>query len=1153
MVHKIYTGSGVKQIREGKPSGGFTTIDGESFYEITGYDLMPDFFISIVSDSDHWMFISSNGALTAGRTDRDHALFPYYTEDKIHDYRGKTGSTTTLLVEKEGKIFLWDPFSTSSEENYRIERRLAKSIYGNKILFTETNHDLGIRFRYGWHNSDRYGFVRKAYLENTGPEPVRVTLLDGIRNILPAGIDYTFQNEYSNLADAYKRNEHVEDTLLALFTLSSVPVDRAEPSESLRCTTVWSAGLDEETTLLLSDRQEEIFRSGKMPEPEEDIRAARGAYLLCSSFTLKPGSPRNWMIVAEIDQDSAEVANLIHEIKTGNLLKEVEQDIATGTEQLKRLVSGADGIQTTGFLPATTRHYMNTLFNIMRGGTFPSNYMIDINDFRNYVSLTNRETAAEFKKLLSDLPGRLNRDELMNIVSGTGDRNLQRITHEYLPLVFSRRHGDPSRPWNRFSIITRDDKGNIRYHYEGNWRDIFQNWEALAWSFPCFIDSFIARFVNASTIDGFNPYRISRQGIDWEVPNPDDPWAYIGYWGDHQIIYLQKLLELVRKFYPGKLTHMLSQDQFVYANVPYRLKDFNRMVENPRETVLFDFDLHRRIKEEWANLGADAALLKGTDGKQIYHVTLAEKILVTTLARLAHFIPEAGIWMNTQRPEWNDANNALVGNGASMVTLNYLHRFASFWRDVFSHDEADNYPVSEEVVSLFGQMKSGMETYRKVLAGRFSPGERKAFADSMGTAHSDYREGIYKHSFSGLRKNLKSEEIAQFFELLLEFTGHSIRHSKRDDGLYHSYNLITIASDGITIRPLYEMLEGQVAVLSSGALSPAESLQLMDALKKSKMFRHDQYSYMLYPDRQLPRFTEKNNIPEEEVGKSVLLQKMIEKGDTSIIVRDVAGGYHFNAKFRNADLLKEALDRITDPELIAPARREQHQILGLYEKLFDHHSFTGRSGTFYAYEGLGSIYWHMVSKLLLAVQETFTRPETQNDPFISGKLKEHYYEIRAGIGLNKEPHVYGAFPVDAYSHTPGHSGARQPGLTGQVKEDVISRIREMGIRVNDGALSFDPVLLHPDEWLTSATVFGFFNQQDKYSEIPLKQGQLALTFCQTPVIFTRSEKNQIRVLIDDGEMTITGLTLPVEISQQIFNRTGKVQRLEVQINENGVK
>ena len=44
-------------------------------------------------------------------------------------------------------------------------------------------------------------------------------------------------------------------------------------------------------------------------------------------------------------------------------------------------------------------------------------------------------------------------------------------------------------------------------------------------------------------------------------------------------------------------------------------------------------------------------------------------------------------------------------------------------------------------------------------------------------------------------------------------------------------------------------------------------------------------------------------------------------------------------------------------------------LLTIFEEVFNHKAFTGRSGTFFGYEGLGSIYWHMVSKLLLAVQE----------------------------------------------------------------------------------------------------------------------------------------------------------------------------------------
>ena len=61
------------------------------------------------------------------------------------------------------------------------------------------------------------------------------------------------------------------------------------------------------------------------------------------------------------------------------------------------------------------------------------------------------------------------------------------------------------------------------------------------------------------------------------------------------------------------------------------------------------------------------------------------------LVKFSNFVPEAGIWMNTQRPEWNDANNALVGNGSSMVTLYYLRRYITFMQKLFQEIGRDQF------------------------------------------------------------------------------------------------------------------------------------------------------------------------------------------------------------------------------------------------------------------------------------------------------------------------------------------------------------------------------------------------------------------------------------------------------------------------------
>ncbi|HBQ60196.1 MAG TPA: hypothetical protein DD671_11400, partial [Balneolaceae bacterium] len=66
---------------------------------------------------------------------------------------------------------------------------------------------------------------------------------------------------------------------------------------------------------------------------------------------------------------------------------------------------------------------------------------------------------------------------------------------------------------------------------------------------------------------------------------------------------------------------------------------------------------------------------------------------------------------------------------------------------------------------------------------------------------------------------------------------------------------------------------------------------------------------------------------------------------------------------------------------------------------------------------------------------------------------------------HKDPEVYGAFPTDPYSHTPQHRGAQQPGMTGQVKEDILVRFAQLGLRVEDGILSFDPFLLSSDAFI----------------------------------------------------------------------------------------
>ena len=1131
-----------KMVNDLMVNGKYINIAGEQFYEIRNYDRMQPFFISLASDTDLWMYLSSTGGLSCGRRSPDFALFPYYTDDKITQNYSFTGPRTLIRLnsisaaacqrsglksvsERSERSLIWEPFSVNNDAVFDIERRICKSVTGNAIIFEEKNNTIGLLFRYRWQPADRFGWVRTAYIENIAGKPLEFELIDGLQNILPSGVNRQTQNVYSTLVDAYKKTEQVivereknvslKDkslitsgfersglsslsdsgllTPLVLYRMEAIMVDKAEPSESLTCNTVYSLDSDG-FSLLTSSQQLDAFRHGGTITPEPESKGVQGAYLLYKPMNMAAGESREWMFVMDVEKDSADVHQMLREIDKPDHKQIVLEALQATTANLRCIVAHNDGLQSTGDPAQDARHFANVLFNTMRGGYYADDYTIHAADFAHHIQVFNHALYEQYKPFFGSLPEQMRRSELEERIIDCMDHQLHRLFMEYLPLTFSRRHGDPSRPWNSFDIRVKDKEGKPLIAYQGNWRDIFQNWEALSASYPDYINAIIAKFLNATTADGYNPYRITSEGIDWEVINPDDPWSNIGYWGDHQIIYLSKLIELSRDHAPQALIDMLGMREFVFAAVPYRIKSYSEIVANSKDTIRFDDEAHQRILALIPEYGQDARLLPGHDGQPML-VTGAEKLLVPLLAKLSNHIPGAGIWMNTLRPEWNDANNALVGNGASMVTVCYIHRFMQVLRELFTEAGDTTYAVHSELVQLMRDLLAAMLPCQSddKQTFTFTPQTLRTYTDAIGLAGEAYRNQAYS-GFCGKQVELEAQTIVAFLDKMLTLTAYSIRLSKRNDGLYEAYNLVRFADNGIEVSHLYEMLEGQVAVLSARILSGAEAADLLDAMRQSALYREDQQSYMLYPARRRPSFLEMNNLP-AETAESPVVQKYLG----TILKQDCDGGIHFDAAFRNSNNLPDELK-------------------DLYEQVFHHHAFTGRSGTFYKYEGLGSIYWHMVSKLLLAVGENI-KAESEKAVSLNGKsqtldrLIGHYRAIKEGLGLHKSPEQYGSFPFDAYSHTPAMAGVQQPGMTGQVKEDILSRWFELGIEVHGGAIRINPLMLRESDF---------------------RDGKLSFTYCGTRFTYHLSDSEE-------------NTNIPQSTAKHIFARDGQIKNIDVYI------
>ena len=152
------------------------------------------------------------------------------------------------------------------------------------------------------------------------------------------------------------------------------------------------------------------------------------------------------MLVANVNQGPSDVEALQLKLKDPGALQQlVLDDIELGTRRLIGLTAAADGLQLTEDRLRITRHYANTMYNIMRGGIFDNNYDLEKADFATYLKQANSKVYESNKALLGQLPDTFTLFELRELAKAA-DPDFLRLAYEYLPLKFSRRHGRSSRP-----------------------------------------------------------------------------------------------------------------------------------------------------------------------------------------------------------------------------------------------------------------------------------------------------------------------------------------------------------------------------------------------------------------------------------------------------------------------------------------------------------------------------------------------------------------------------------------------------------------------------------------------------------------------------------------------------------------------------------
>ena len=612
--------------------------------------------------------------------------------------------------------------------------------------------------------------------------------------------------------------------------------------------------------------------------------------------------------------------------------------------------------------------------------------------------------------------------------------------------------------------------------YEGNWRDIFQNWEALAFSYPEFVENMIAKFVNASTVDGYNPYRITRDGIDWEVDDPEDPWSHIGYWGDHQIIYLLKFLELSRRFHPARLASSCTSRMFAYANVPYRIRRFARARRGPEANRrLRQRAGARRSTDASPTSAPTASWCSNADG-EVYLVNLLREAAGAAAGqarqsrrRWRHLAQHAapGVERRQQRagrPGPVDGH-ALLHAPLRALPAGAARRGTGTGRTLRGGGRMAGATRPRRCANVRDVAGPRPDRPGPALAARCrSWAWRRAATGSRSTATGRFSGKVRRTARAGPR-------VARQTPSRRSTTASAATVART--ALYHAYNLLDLARRSRRRPALLDAGgTGRRAQLrrdrsAEAAAALVESLFAQRPVSGRPALLHA-LSGPAAPG--LPR-----EEPHPRRGgrlRSRCCEHMLAAGDERIVVARRRRLLSIQCRTsRTSGDLEARLDALAglygdDVE----ASREPLRAAVTRRSSSTASSRAGRAPCSASKASAASTGTWSRSSCWRCRRITSRRSRQDAGADVCRRLGELYYRVRDGLGFNKTPAEYGAFPTDPYSHTPGHGGAQQPGhdRTGQGRGAVaLWRTRPAGHRRRRSASS--PRLLRAREFSSRAS------------------------------------------------------------------------------------
>lgn len=744
-------------------------------FVIDNYDKLPAFSsflpgLAGVKGIPMWTFYTNRGQgiNSFGIGNKGNAIMEFNSANTAYENTAIKGFRTFLKIDGE----YYEPF-------FKYEKEAKRSIRVNKNSFkiVEENTKYGIETTVNYFvlpNESIGALVRQVSVKNIGDKAKKVEIIDGLPKIIPSGISNGEFKEMSFLFRSWSYIKNIENKV-PYYTLRASTKDSAEVSDV------------EGGYYYLT------IKDGKLQDVIYDVDTVYGYDLsLMSPVVFSEGS---------LDDVLAKEQCFANKVPCG--FTPFKAEIPAGEAFSFDTFIGYAGSEEQ--INAKAKEFCEA----------------------GYVTKKFEEAEALVESFTSDVKTHtaagifdqyIEQCYLDNFLRGGYPYVLNKDDNKSVIHLFSRKHGDPERDYNFFSIAAEYySQGN------GNFRDVSQNRRNDVFFNKDVGDFNVKTFFSLVQADGYNPLEVRPSLFNVVEGKEDEVKKYVeesihgdasaiqeivagkftpgqisntiarlqldltidddefisnilnacdqnieagfgeGYWSDHWD-YNMDLVDNYLSIFPDKINEFLFEDKSYkfYDSVAFVVpRDEKYVINNKGAVRQYGMEVEDEDKLNRPGFNKWATNWLQTKDQKTYHTSLAVKMIILALSKFAQLdVDGMGVEMEGGKPGWNDAMNGLPGLFGSGTPETFeLKRLVNF---IVKNFEAEgDITMPAEIADYLVNVKAVLD---KANAGELSDFE---YWDSVAAVRENYREQV-KLYFSGDEKTMSKKEIASIFKAFEE-------------------------------------------------------------------------------------------------------------------------------------------------------------------------------------------------------------------------------------------------------------------------------------------------------------------------------------------------------------------------------------------------